>query len=108
MLASNIKHNDLANTFEHALSTDPAKTFKPDPRAYQVGIDSLKLRRDEVLFVAFAGWDAAGAKQFGYPTFWMNRQKLPMEELGVVPDGTGESMKELVQFVSELAISSDR
>jgi 2-haloacid dehalogenase len=32
-------------------------------------IDAFTLKREEILFAAFAGWDAAGAKWFGYPTF---------------------------------------
>jgi 2-haloacid dehalogenase len=64
-----------------------------------LGIDLLKVKKDEILFVAFAGWDAAGAKLFGYPTFWLNRQKLPMEELGATPDGSGESLKDLDRFL---------
>ena len=55
--------------FEQVLSSDRAKTYKPDPRAYQLGVDALQVKREEILFVAFAGWDAAGAKLFGYPTF---------------------------------------
>jgi len=34
--------------------------------AYQLGTHALKLAPQEILFVAFAGWDAAGAKLFGY------------------------------------------
>jgi len=52
-----------------------------------------------VLFAAFAGWDAAGAKLFGYPTFWVNRQKLPGEEMGASPDGSGETLEDLVEFL---------
>ena len=85
--------------FEQILSTDQAKTFKPDPRAYQLGIDMMRLRKEEILFVAFAGWDAAGAKIFGYPTFWVNRLKTPPEELGESPDGSGSGLSELVQYL---------
>ncbi len=46
-----------------------------------------------------AGWDAAGAKLFGYPTFWLNRQKLPAEKLDATPDGVGESFTQLLQFL---------
>lgn len=99
MLAANIKSAGLDGIFEQVLSTDQVKTYKPDPRAYQLGIDALKLRREEVLFVAFAGWDAAGSKLFGYPTYWVNRQKLPMEELGAPPDGSGATLADLVQFL---------
>jgi len=101
MLDSCIRSAGLEGMFEHVLSTDQAKTFKPDPRAYQLGVDAMKLKRDEILFVAFAGWDAAGAKMFGYPTFWVNRLRLPPEELGVSADGRGDSLNELVQFLRE-------
>jgi 2-haloacid dehalogenase len=99
MLDANIQHAGLAGVFEQVVSTDKGKTYKPDPRAYQLGVDALKTTRDEVLFVAFAGWDAAGAKLFGYPTFWVNRQRNPPEELGVLPDGSGDTLIDLVSFL---------
>jgi 2-haloacid dehalogenase len=105
MLQANIKSAGISGIFEEVISTDHARTFKPDPRAYQLGIESLGLQRDQVLFAAFAGWDAAGAKLFGYPTFWINRLKLPAEELGAVSDGSGGSLLELVQFLQTNATS---
>ena len=99
MLEANIKSAGLTDIFDQVLSTDQVKTYKPDPRAYRLGTDRLKLRREEILFVAFAGWDAAGAKLFGYPTFWVNRQKLPAERLDAAPDGVGESLAQLVHFL---------
>jgi len=100
MLDANVRSAGLDGMFERVLSTDEARTFKPDPRAYQLGVDALKVKRSKILFVAFAGWDAAGAKLFGYPTYWVNRQRLPPEEMGVRPDGSGETLTDLVTFVS--------
>jgi 2-haloacid dehalogenase len=37
-------------------------------------------------FVSSNGWDAAGAKAFGFRAFWVNRGKAPVERLGVRPD----------------------
>ena len=105
MLQANIKSAGLSGIFEEAISTDQARTFKPDPRAYQLGIQSLGLQRNEILFVAFAGWDAAGASLFGYPTFWVNRSKLPAEKLDAVPDGSGESLLDLLHFLDTEATS---
>jgi 2-haloacid dehalogenase len=100
MLDAGIAKAGLANVFERALTTDPIRTFKPDPRAYQLAVDAFRLRPEEILFVAFAGWDAAGAKWFGYPTYWVNRSGLPAEELDVVPDGVGHDLSDLVTFVT--------
>jgi len=100
MLAANIASAGLHGMFEQVLSTDQVKSYKPDPLAYKIGVDALKIRREEVLFVAFAGWDAVGAKLFGYPTFWLNRQRLPREEMGVSSDGSGETLGDLVKFLT--------
>lgn len=99
MLQTGLQNAGLEGSFEQILSTDRIRAYKPDPRAYQAAIDGLNLRRDEILFAAYAGWDAAGAKWFGYPTFWVNRLNLPREELGVLPDATGRDLADLVRFV---------
>jgi 2-haloacid dehalogenase len=99
MLYSCMNHAKVENYFERIISTDMAKTFKPDARAYQLGTDVLKLKKEEILFVAFAGWDASGAKWFGYPTFWLNRLQSPAEELNASPDGEGGGMADLIRFV---------
>ncbi|HEX6957731.1 MAG TPA: haloacid dehalogenase type II [Ferrovibrio sp.] len=98
MLETNTRNAGLEGFFEHSLSVDAVRLYKPHPRTYQMGIDALGLKREEILFAAFAGWDVAGAKLFGYPTFWLNRAKQPVEELGVEPDGVGPGMDDLVRF----------
>jgi 2-haloacid dehalogenase len=99
MLDAVVRNSGLEGLFENHLSTDKVRAFKPDPRAYQMGVDAFGLRKEEIAFAAFAGWDAAGAKWFGYPTFWVNRLNLPVEELGVAPDGIGSGLDDLVKFV---------
>jgi 2-haloacid dehalogenase len=99
MLNACIESAGLLGSFDEVLSTDQAKTYKPDPRAYRLGIEALKLQKEQLLFVAHAGWDAAGAKTFGYPTYWANRLRLPAEQLGAVPDASGDSLSDLVAFL---------
>ena len=89
----------MMSLFDDLISTDASGTFKPDPRAYQLGIDRLHVARQEIVFVAFGGWDAAGAKSFGYPTVWVNRFNQPVEELGIQPDRTVTDLNGLLDFV---------
>ena len=89
----------LEAMFEFQLSTDRVKTYKPDPAAYSMGPEALRLEKHEIAFVAFGGWDAAGAKVFGYPTYWTNRLNLPLEELGVRPDATSSGLSGLPNFI---------
>jgi 2-haloacid dehalogenase len=100
MFDANLRSADLGAFFEYRLSTDAVQVFKPHPRTYQLGIDAFGISREEILFAAFAGWDACGAKLFGYPTFWINRQKQPLELLDAVPDGEGTGMQDLLSFSS--------
>jgi 2-haloacid dehalogenase len=99
MFDANIRSAGLGALFEFKLSTDAVQVFKPDPQTYQMGIDAIGMNREEILFAAFTGWDASGAKLFGYPTFWINRQKQPAELLDAVPDGEGTGMQDLLSFL---------
>ncbi|MGF7077933.1 2-haloalkanoic acid dehalogenase type II [Mucilaginibacter sp. UYCu711] len=99
MLRANSRNAQISEYFETMISTDQVKTYKPAKAAYQLGIDHLKLKKEEILFAAFAGWDACGGKWFGYPTFWVNRQSAPAEELQVTPDGMGKNMNDLLNYI---------
>jgi 2-haloacid dehalogenase len=99
MLFQGIRNSNTGELFDHVLSTDQRKTFKPSREAYQLGIDTLQLKREEVLFVAFAAWDVAGAKWFGYPTYWVNRMNTPADRLDAEPDGIGSNLDDLIDFV---------
>jgi 2-haloacid dehalogenase len=108
MLEAGLAGARLGGLFEHVLSTDQIKTYKPAPSAYQLAADAFALPRQEILFVPFAGWDVAGAKWFGYPAFWVNRLGSPAEELGVIPDGAGKDLQALTAFVLRSAKPDER
>ena len=38
------------------------------------------------LFVSSNGWDAIGAKAFGFASFWINRTGAPVDRHGPAPD----------------------
>ena len=99
MIEQLLTHAGFEPFFDALISTDRARTFKPDPRAYALGMEVLGRRREEIAFAAFGAWDAVGAAWFGYPTFWVNRAGSPAEELGVSADATGPGCAELVAFV---------
>jgi 2-haloacid dehalogenase len=99
MLWANAEHAGLTTLFDALVSTDANQTYKPDPRAYQLGVDLLQVAKEDIVFAAFGGWDAAGAKAFGYPTVWVNRFNQPLEELGLRPDRTVTDLRGLLDFV---------
>jgi 2-haloacid dehalogenase len=99
ILEAGIDNSGLQSLFDHVISTHTIHTYKPDPRAYQMGIDAFELPRNQIAFAAFGGWDAAGAKWFGYPTFWVNRMSLPVEELDARPDAIVATAGELIALI---------
>jgi 2-haloacid dehalogenase len=101
MLRANADGAGLTEFFDELLSTETNGVYKPDPRAYELGLERLKLKKDEVVFAAFGGWDAYGAKNFGYTTYWVNRFDLPAEKLGLEADRTSSDLHGLLDFVSK-------
>lgn len=102
MLNNGLKTANLDKDFTLVISTDSIHSYKPAPEAYNLAVEMLSLKKEEILFVAFAGWDAAGAKWYGYPTFWVNRLGAPQEELGATPDGSSKDLSGLIEFVSKI------
>jgi 2-haloacid dehalogenase len=100
MLNAVVEFNGLKELFRGGvLSVHPAKTFKPAPAVYRIAEESLGVPRTLMGFVSSNGWDAAGAKTFGFQVFWVNRAGAPVERLGVRPDETIRSLAELPPLV---------
>jgi 2-haloacid dehalogenase len=96
MLDAVVDHNDFRVFFgERVMSVHEAGVFKPDPRVYALATAQLELPARAIGFVSSNGWDAAGAKSFGFTVFWVNRGKAPVERLGVKPDRILASLEEL-------------
>ncbi len=100
MLEAVVAHNGMGFRFRGGvLSVHAAKVFKPDPRVYRLVEDRLGVPRSMIGFVSSNGWDAAGAKAFGFKVFWVNRSGAPVERLGVRPDEVVGDLAGLVERV---------
>ena len=97
-LGANLKRNCLSDLVGTTLSTDRARRFKPAPGAYAMATSALALGPEEIAFAAFAGWDAAGARSFGYQTAWINRLGAGAETLGPAPDVIGTDMEAVLRL----------
>jgi len=86
MLESAVRNNGLEFRFAEIISVDRVRTYKPSPRVYALGPETLNVPAEEILFISSNSWDAAGAKAFGYQVCWCNRSKAPMDFWGFAPD----------------------
>jgi 2-haloacid dehalogenase len=101
MLEAVVDHNALRPFFRGGiLSVHPARVFKPDARVYRIAEDKLGVSRAMMGFVSSNGWDAAGAKAFGFRVFWVNRGDAPVERLGVRPDAIVRDLAGVAQLLA--------
>jgi 2-haloacid dehalogenase len=103
MLQDLVTHSGLSAAIPHVLSVDEVGIYKPSPRVYQLAVDRLGVPAKAIGFVSSNGWDAAGAKAFGFRTFWVNRAGAPVDPLGVAPDHLIGSLADLPALVSPRA-----
>jgi len=95
MLEAAAKNAGVDRFLSRIISVDEIKIYKPSPRVYELGPKGLGTAREATGFVSSNSWDAAGAANFGLPTFWINRGKQPMDELGIAPDREVEKITDL-------------
>jgi 2-haloacid dehalogenase len=86
MLEPMVAQSSLAAHVDGILSADQAGIYKPSPRVYQIAVERLRVAPENIGFVSSNGWDAAGAKAYGFTTFWINRSGLPVERHAAPPD----------------------
>ncbi len=101
MLQSALSRNDLGDLFEHILSAEDIRLFKPRPEIYQMAVDKFALEAHEILFVSSNTWDVSGAKSFGLTVAWLNRNNGIMEQIDFEPDFMVESMEEIQKIIGE-------
>jgi len=99
MLRAAVDSAGLKGVFSRILSVDAAKIYKPSPRVYRLAPQKLRVSRGAIGFISANFWDIAGAKAFGFHTYWVNRSKAPAEEIGLVPDATLSSLADLVDVL---------
>ena len=93
MIAPLVEHSGLA--FDAVLSVDEVGVFKPAPEVYQLAVEALRVKKNEIGFVSSNCWDAIGAKSFGFSVYWINRANAPVDRTGFAPDAQLASLGDL-------------
>jgi len=98
MLDTLLKNTGLQTDFDAVLSVDAVKIYKPAPRVYKLALQHLGVAREEIGFLSANGFDVAGAKAFGFTVYWVNRTGAVLDELGIAPDATVQSLAEVASL----------
>lgn len=99
MLQSVVQNAGWPGRFQHILSVDEVRIYKPSPAVYQLAQKHLGIQREQIGFVSSNCWDVAGGKAFGFRSYWLNRENAPLEMLGFQPDGVARSATELASML---------
>lgn len=95
MLDSAVESAGLGGHLDAVLSVDEVRTFKPDPRVYQLAVDRLGLPAEAIAFQSSNAWDAHAAAAFGMRVVWCNRYGQRRERLPGTPVREVRSLAEL-------------
>ncbi|MCF8079849.1 MAG: haloacid dehalogenase type II [Desulfobacterales bacterium] len=86
MLGAAVKNSGIDDWIERNFSVEEAGIFKPDFRVYQIAVDGLNVKPEEIVFQSSNAWDASGASAFGFKVAWVNRFRQSKEHLPGQPD----------------------
>jgi len=99
MLDAVVRHTGLTRLLDHVISVADLRVFKPHPSVYQLAVDKLRTRVEDVGFVSSNYWDVCGAAAFGLQAYWINRAKEAPDNLGIAPDYVLERLTDLIGMV---------
>jgi 2-haloacid dehalogenase len=81
MLGAGARSAGIDDQLDAILSVEDVGIFKPHPKVYQLAIDRLGVRPDQIAFQSSNAWDVHGAATFGLRAVWINRSGTPPERL---------------------------
>ena len=81
MLAAAASSAGIEYELDLVLSVEEVAIYKPHRQVYQLAVDHLGVRRDEIAFQSSNAWDVHGAAAFGLRAVWINRGGAPPENL---------------------------
>ena len=99
MLEAAVKKSGIDNLIEKNFSVEDVGIFKPDFRVYQIAVDGMNVRPEEIVFQSSNAWDAAGASAFGFKVAWVNRFGQSEERLPGQPDIEIQNLMELPKLL---------
>lgn len=97
-----LAHNaGVAQCFEHLLSADQARAFKPAPQVYALASVAFGVSSDRVLLVSANEWDIAGGHLAGLRTAWIAGGRPEARVLDVSADIVVNSLDRLPDALAD-------
>ena len=85
LLKELVKSNNLDNIFDDIFSIEEVKTYKPDPKVYNIPIKKYQIQKNEVAYLSANTWDVSAGGNYGFNPVWINRSNSIFDNLDYVP-----------------------
>lgn len=93
----------LVSYFEHVLSAEKIKKYKPSPEVYEWAVKKMDVAKEEALLVSAHGWDLAGAAHAGLQTAYLKQNRQMLYPLAPPPGFVCTNLKDLAAQLSSYA-----
>lgn len=91
-----LKLFDLEREFDPIVISGEVGVAKPDPVIFHRALELAKVSPSEALYVGDSPtYDIVGAKGVGMQMIWVNRNRLPTDNLEIKPDRVVQDLREL-------------
>ena len=85
LLKELVKSNNLDNIFDDIFSIEEVKTYKPDPKVYNIPIKKYQIQKNEVAYLSANTWDVSAGGNYGFNPVRINRNNSIFDNLDYVP-----------------------
>tara|TARA_B100000401_G_scaffold429102_1_gene362373 strand:- start:1355 stop:2017 length:663 start_codon:yes stop_codon:yes gene_type:complete len=80
-----VKSNNLNNLFNDVFSIEEVKTYKPNPKVYDIPIKKYQIQKNEVAYLSANTWDVSAGGNYGFNPVWVNRNNSIFDNLDYIP-----------------------
>ena len=94
-----VKSNHLDNIFDNIFSIEEVKTYKPDPRVYNIPIKKYQIQKNEIAYLSANTWDVSAGGNYGFSPVWVNRNNSIFDNLDYVPKYQIENLSKLIEIL---------
>ena len=94
-----VKSNNLDNIFNDIFSVEEVKTYKPNPKVYDIPVQKYQIQKNEVAYLSANTWDVSAGGNYGFKPVWVNRNKSIFDNLDYVPKYQIENLNKLIDII---------
>lgn len=101
MVRAQLEHSGILDLFDHVLSVEEVRRYKPAPEPYHLAAERLGASPSEVRMVAAHDWDVWGAMHAGCAAAYVARTDVSFE-IGQPPDVVGADLSTVADEILDI------